>query len=106
MGWNPLSAFMSTVARTAGTSTSDPMLLVGALLAALALGACYGTARGRCASTRQWHCAGTRDRTIAFVVCSPLVSAGAAFHATPRHCSKPTPRRCFLATLPRTEKRF
>jgi ABC-type antimicrobial peptide transport system permease subunit len=42
-----LSAFMSTVARTAGTSTSDPLLLVGAplLLAALALGACYVPAR-------------------------------------------------------------
>ena len=42
-----LSALMSTVARTAGTSTSDPMLLVGAplLLAALALGACYVPAR-------------------------------------------------------------
>jgi macrolide transport system ATP-binding/permease protein len=42
-----LSAFLSTVARTAGTSTSDPILLVGAplLLAALAMGACYCTAR-------------------------------------------------------------
>ena len=44
-GMRLLSAFMSTVARTA--STSDPMLLVGAplLLAALALGACYVPAR-------------------------------------------------------------
>ena len=46
-GIRVLSTFMSTVARTAGTSASDPMLLVGAplLLAALALGACYVPAR-------------------------------------------------------------
>ena len=46
-GTRLLSAFMSAVARTAGTSTSDPALLVGAplLLAALALAACYVPAR-------------------------------------------------------------
>jgi len=42
-----LSALLSVVSRTAGTTTSDPVLLVGAplLLAALALVACYVPAR-------------------------------------------------------------
>ena len=46
-GTRLLSAFMSTVARTAGTSTFLPALLVGAplLLACLALAACYVPAR-------------------------------------------------------------
>jgi putative ABC transport system permease protein len=46
-GIRGLSAFMSVIAKTAGTSTSDPVLLVGApaLLAALALAACYVPAR-------------------------------------------------------------
>jgi len=42
-----MSAFMASIARTAGTSTSDPWLLLGApaLLAALAMAACYVPAR-------------------------------------------------------------
>ena len=42
-----LSAIMSTISRTAGTSASDPVLLVGVplLLAGLALAACYVPAR-------------------------------------------------------------
>jgi putative ABC transport system permease protein len=46
-GTHVLAGFMETIARTAGTSTSDPMLLVGAplLLAVLALVACYLPAR-------------------------------------------------------------
>ncbi|MCL4402401.1 MAG: FtsX-like permease family protein, partial [Acidobacteria bacterium] len=46
-GMRVLSAFMSMVARTAGTSYSDPVLLLGAplLLAVLALLACYVPAR-------------------------------------------------------------
>ena len=46
-GTRLLSAFMSEVARTAGTSTSDPALLAGAplLLAGLAMVACYVPAR-------------------------------------------------------------
>jgi ABC-type antimicrobial peptide transport system permease subunit len=46
-GIRGLSAMMAQVARTAGTSTSDPLLLIGAplLLAALALVSCYVPAR-------------------------------------------------------------
>jgi predicted permease len=46
-GMRVLSSFMSQVARTAGTSASDPALLLGAplLLASLALAACYVPAR-------------------------------------------------------------
>jgi predicted permease len=46
-GTRLMSAFMESIARTAGTSTSDPMLLIGAplLLAVLALLACYVPAR-------------------------------------------------------------
>ena len=46
-GIRAMSAALSQIAKTAGTSTSDPMLLVGAplLLAALALVACYVPAR-------------------------------------------------------------
>jgi ABC-type antimicrobial peptide transport system permease subunit len=46
-GMRLLSAVMSTISRTAGTSASHPLLLVGAplLLAALALAACYLPAR-------------------------------------------------------------
>ena len=46
-GMRALSGFMAEVARVAGSSTSDPMLLVGApmLLAAMALAACYLPAR-------------------------------------------------------------
>jgi predicted permease len=46
-GTQLLGAFMSEVARSTGTSTSDPILLLGAplLLAALALVACYVPAR-------------------------------------------------------------
>jgi ABC-type antimicrobial peptide transport system permease subunit len=42
-----MSAFMAEISRTAGTSSSDPLLLVGAplLLAAIALAACYVPAR-------------------------------------------------------------
>jgi len=42
-----LSAIMSRIERTAGTSTSDPVLLIGVplLLAALALVSCYVPAR-------------------------------------------------------------
>jgi ABC-type antimicrobial peptide transport system permease subunit len=50
-GIRAMSAMMSEIARTAGTSTSDPVLLIGApgLLALVALAACYVPAR---ASTR------------------------------------------------------
>jgi predicted permease len=46
-GMRLLSGFLESVARTAGTSTADPVLLAGAplLLAALALAACYAPAR-------------------------------------------------------------
>jgi predicted permease len=46
-GMRLMSAFMESVARSAGTSTSDPMLLIGTplLLAVLALLACYVPAR-------------------------------------------------------------
>ena len=46
-GIRALSGFLSVIARTAGTSTSDPALLIGAplLLAALTLVACYVPAR-------------------------------------------------------------
>jgi predicted permease len=46
-GTRVLAAFMSEVARTAGTSTSDPMLMIGAplLLAFLAMLACFVPAR-------------------------------------------------------------
>ena len=46
-GMRVLRGIMSSIAKTAGTSTSDPLLLVGApvLLAALALMACYLPAR-------------------------------------------------------------
>ena len=46
-GQRLLSTFLSTVAKTTGRSTSDPLLLVGAplLLAGLALAACYVPAR-------------------------------------------------------------
>jgi ABC-type antimicrobial peptide transport system permease subunit len=46
-GIRVMSASLSQIARTAGTSTSDPTLLIGAplLLAALALVACYVPAR-------------------------------------------------------------
>src|SRR5581483_5189832 len=50
-GIRAVGAVVAEIARTSGTSTSDPALLVGApcLLAAVALAACYLPAR---ASTR------------------------------------------------------
>jgi hypothetical protein len=55
-GIRALSGFLSVIARTAGTSTADPALLLGAplLLAALAL-VCRPA--NRPALTRPWHCA-------------------------------------------------
>jgi putative ABC transport system permease protein len=46
-GMRALSGFLAEVARIAGSSTSDPLLLAGAplLLAALAMAACYVPAR-------------------------------------------------------------